>query len=424
MKNGDAVDRGNQGSRVGVSEWAMNSAQRHPRWRLISLLLASGAFIVGTDSFVIAGLLPEVADSLNASTGQAGSMVTVFSLVYALSALPLAAGGSRVPRRFYLFIALVIVALGNLLTVVSYSLVAILMARSLTALGAAAYTAGATSTAAAIAGQRNRGQAVATVLLGMTTALVLGSPLGTAIAAISDWHMTFLLLAITAIFVALPIVLLLPKSLAIRRTSCAMMWNTISDGRIVAGLIRALLLFTGVYLVYPYLSVLVAPDLATGPMMTVILTSFGIAASIGTAISGRMVTDLSRGRIVLNCCTALLIIAMCGLLLSRFQPIAATVMVGVFGAASFGPNPALQSELITYATPLRSHVVTALFQSVLYLGAAAGSGLGTGLLPLGGSPLVLVAASLLIFFSMIPSLITTPIIGNSRRRCDQGSTDG
>lgn len=68
MKNGDEADRGNQSSRVGVSELAMNSAQRYPRWRLVSLLVASGAFMVGTDSFVIAGLLSEVADSLNVST--------------------------------------------------------------------------------------------------------------------------------------------------------------------------------------------------------------------------------------------------------------------------------------------------------------------------------------------------------------------
>lgn len=421
MKNGDEADQTCLSCQVDESEHIERSGRCHPRWWLVSLLLASGTFVVGTDAFVVAGLLPKVADSLNVSTGRVGSVVTVFSPVYAISAVPLAVGGSRLPRRFLLFSALVVVAVGNLLTVASGSLTVVLIARSLTALGAAAYTAGATSTAAAVAGERKRGQAVAIVLLGMTSALVLGSPLGAAISAVSDWHMTFLLIAAGATAVALPIILILPKSLVTQRTNFMGVWSSFADRRIVASLVRTLLLFSGVYLVYTYLSTIVGPRLVTDSLMTVLLATFGISASVGTAVAGRLMTDLRRGGFALNCCSVLMIAAFFDLMLSRFHPIAATVMVGEFGAASFGSNPTLQTQLITYATPQRSHVVTALFQSVLYIGAATGAGVGTGLLPLGGSTLILAAASLLVLFSVVPSPVTTPIICNSHRRHNLGS---
>ena len=50
------------------------------------LVLALGTFAIGTESFVIAGLLPELAEDLAVPLGRAGLLVSVFAVVYALSA--------------------------------------------------------------------------------------------------------------------------------------------------------------------------------------------------------------------------------------------------------------------------------------------------------------------------------------------------
>jgi MFS transporter, DHA1 family, inner membrane transport protein len=57
------------------------------------LLMALGTFALGTDAFVISGVLPRVGASLGVSLGVAGLLVTVFSGVYAVSAPVLATGG-------------------------------------------------------------------------------------------------------------------------------------------------------------------------------------------------------------------------------------------------------------------------------------------------------------------------------------------
>ncbi len=54
-----------------------------PAWLLLLLLTS---FAVGTDDFVIAGVLPEIADDLLVSEAVAGQLVTVFAVTYALAA--------------------------------------------------------------------------------------------------------------------------------------------------------------------------------------------------------------------------------------------------------------------------------------------------------------------------------------------------
>jgi predicted MFS family arabinose efflux permease len=44
------------------------------------LVLAVGTFALGTDAFVISGILPDIAHQLNTSVDLAGQLVTVFSL--------------------------------------------------------------------------------------------------------------------------------------------------------------------------------------------------------------------------------------------------------------------------------------------------------------------------------------------------------
>lgn len=61
------------------------------------LVPAAATFSVGTDSFVVAGLLPQIADSLHVSTATGGQLVTAYALTYALGA-PIDAVGDAASR--------------------------------------------------------------------------------------------------------------------------------------------------------------------------------------------------------------------------------------------------------------------------------------------------------------------------------------
>src|SRR5690348_14799027 len=70
------------------------------------LLLALGMFALGTDSFVIAGVLPAIAQETQVTESLAGQLVTVFALTYALGGPVLAVLTSRWSRNRVLVIAL------------------------------------------------------------------------------------------------------------------------------------------------------------------------------------------------------------------------------------------------------------------------------------------------------------------------------
>ena len=68
--------------------------------RLLPLVL--GAFAIGSETFMISGVLPTIAGDLGVSPSAAGSLVTVFALAYAFGSLALARrrlGGRRAQAR-------------------------------------------------------------------------------------------------------------------------------------------------------------------------------------------------------------------------------------------------------------------------------------------------------------------------------------
>jgi hypothetical protein len=63
------------------------------------MVLATGMFAIGTDAFVIGGVLPAAARSLGVSTSSVGLLVTAFAVAYALGAPILAVAGAPCPAN-------------------------------------------------------------------------------------------------------------------------------------------------------------------------------------------------------------------------------------------------------------------------------------------------------------------------------------
>jgi len=111
-------------------------------------VLAVGSFAMGTDSFVLAGILPNIAAGLHVSTAAGGQTITVFALTYALAAPLLAGITGALPRKPLMLAALVLFVLANLASAAAPSLGLLLAARVAGGLGAALYTPNASAAAA------------------------------------------------------------------------------------------------------------------------------------------------------------------------------------------------------------------------------------------------------------------------------------
>ena len=85
-------------------------------------LLALGTFAIGTDAFIIAGVLPEISTNLSSSLGATGLVVSVFSLAYAVGSPVVSSLSIRWRRSTVLIGGLGVFAFANLLSAASPTL--------------------------------------------------------------------------------------------------------------------------------------------------------------------------------------------------------------------------------------------------------------------------------------------------------------
>ncbi|GAA5157183.1 MFS transporter [Pseudonocardia eucalypti] len=376
----------------------MTAVEQATHWRGRTAVLALGTFAVGTDAFVIAGVLPAIAGSLGVSLAAAGQLVTVFSLAYALTAVPLGVLTADWPRRRALVVALAAFTVGNVLTALAPDYGLVLASRVIAAAGAALFTATASATAAALAGESHRGRAIAIVMLGITSSLILGAPLGTAIGTVADWRATIWFVTALGLVAAVLVWVLLPAIAAPAGSSgLRARLAPLTDRRVLGLLVRSVVIFVGVYLPYTYLSAVYAPATGErGELIALLLLGYGVAGTAGNLLAGTLADRVGPRRVILAATLALAAVFLAVPLARDAGLPIALLAVLVSGWLSFSITTPQQQELVALA-PTAQSVATSLYQSAIYL-AVSLSGVvgGLGLSLLGAAWLAPLAAVLVL----------------------------
>lgn len=357
------------------------------------LLLTLGMFAVGTDGFVVAGILPDISRSLDVSISTTGLLITVFAFTYAVSSPVIATVTAHWPRRRLLITGLCVLALGNALTATLPTFGPVLASRAVAGLGAGMFTPTASSTASALVSPRQRGRALAFVLAGLSAATALGAPLGTVIASQAGWQATLWFVTALAVLGALGIAVLMPAVPATPPISLRARLSPMKDPRVGFTLLTTLLVFTGLYTNYTYVAE--SFDRVTGGSgltLAVLLFIWGVGATAGSLSVGRLTDRLPAGRLT---ATAVGIVAVDFALLplSSSHLAGAAVALFVWGVCGWAALVPLQHRLIGIS-PEHATVSLGLNASALYLAIAA-SGLT------GAAGMALVGAHQLGLFGLI-----------------------
>jgi predicted MFS family arabinose efflux permease len=162
------------------------------------LVLALGMFALGTDSFVVAGVLPEISQFFTVPISAAGQTTTIYAVTYALLAPTIAALAAGVPRKTLLMAGLALFILANLATAASPTFPIALATRIFAGIGAAMFAPTATGAATMIVAPERRGFALSVVVAGLTASTALGSPTGALIGGLGDWRWTMVFVAALA----------------------------------------------------------------------------------------------------------------------------------------------------------------------------------------------------------------------------------
>ncbi|GAA2775023.1 MFS transporter [Saccharopolyspora taberi] len=365
--------------------------------RLLPLALAT--FAVGTDGFVIAGLLPAIATDLDVTIPAAGQLVSAFALTLAIAAPVLGAATSTLDRRAALLLALGVFTAGNALTALADSYGLALASRVLTAAGAGIINSAAASTAAVIAPPERRGRALSFVMGGLMTATALGLPLGTLIGG-ADWRLALWAVAGLGLVSAAGIALGLP-AISLPAAGLRDRIAPLRRPEVIGIVLVTGLAMVGMYVLYPYIAPALAGVTGGSPvLLTTILFVWGLGTVAGNLLVGRLSDRHAPQRLLLAGLAA-------SALLLAITPLVAThlastlVWAALWGIAVGFPVVPQQHRLVALA-PSAGPVLLGLNSASIYAGIALGGALG-GLLQnwmtpvwlgLPGAVALLVAAAL------------------------------
>lgn len=352
-----------------------------PLW-LIALFGATLA--LGTDEFVIAGLLPEIASDLAVSTGSAGQLVTVFALSFALGAPVLGVLLDPLPRRRVLVTGLVVFAAVNLAVTFTASYEILLGLRILAGLAAAVVS----TTAFAAAGQGapeggrhspggERGRYLAIVTAGLTVALFTGVPLGAWLGGLYGWRSTFVLITVVAVLAAALLAVRMPHLPGSDGGRLGQRLRPLRNVRVLRLVLAAFLSGSGGLMFYSYLGpVLARVHGGTGPLPLVLLL-VGVIG-VPSAFLGGWLADRYGGRSARLLVTgghALALLVAAALVLVRAPLPIFAIGTGIWALFAWALNPPLQASTIE-ASPDSPMGAVALNISGLYLGTAVAGALG------------------------------------------------
>ena len=106
------------------------------------LLLAGGAFAIGTGSLVITGILPNLAAAFGVSVDTAGLLISIFAIAYAIGSPVLSTLFGNLDRKLVLVGSLTVFTLANLLAAFTSDFTWLMLARIVMALGSGAASSG------------------------------------------------------------------------------------------------------------------------------------------------------------------------------------------------------------------------------------------------------------------------------------------
>lgn len=180
---------------------------------IIIMLLFLVFFLIGCDTFIISPLVPLISSDLNINVANGGYLVTVYSLLYVLASPLLGPISDRIGRKKMIAVGMFIFAISSIATGLSSNFAIMLIARGLTGVGAAFAAPNVWSYIGDCFDYKERGRVTAIIGSALSLGMILGVPLGSFLAQLTNWKQSFYVLGIISAVVTLGIFIGFPNIL-------------------------------------------------------------------------------------------------------------------------------------------------------------------------------------------------------------------
>lgn len=358
---------------------------------LLALFLCAFAF--GTTEFVIAGVLPQVADGLSVTVPTAGYLVSGYAIGIAIGGPLLTLATASLSRRTLLVGLLVAFIAGQIACALAPDFATMLAIRVAVAIAHGAYFGVAMVVGVGLVRPEQRGMAVAIILAGLTVSNVIGVPAGAAIGNIWGWRATFWAMFGLGLLSLVAMLALLPKADKASGEQPSLMQGVKVLGRQQAwtSLILMLMLMIGQFVPYTYIAPLLKNvtglDEAHIPWVLLLV---GVGSTVGVFIGGKLAgRHLMHWMIALAAAQALTLALVYAV---APYPVPMTIALALWGGINFAFGTLIQTRILSWtadAPALASSLIPSGFNIGIALAAFVGAtmlnaGFGYRMLPLLG----------------------------------------
>ncbi|MFG2350037.1 MFS transporter [Streptomyces phaeochromogenes] len=331
---------------------------------LALLALAVGAFGIGTTEFVMMGLLPDVADDLGISIPTAGHLVSAYAIGVVIGAPLLAAVTARMSRRKVLIGLMVLFVVGNTLSAFAPDHHSLLAARFLSGLPHGAFFGVGAVVATGLVPAERKARAVSMMFLGLTVANIAGVPAATLVGQNFGWRATFLGVSVIGLVAIASLALVLPRdgshapAAGLRGELAALkslpVWLAL--GTTVAG-------FGALFSAYSYITPMLTDSAGyADSSVTLLLALFGVGATIGNLLGGRLADRSMRGTLFGGLVSLVAVLALFPVLMgTAWSAALAVVLLGMAAFVTSSPLLLMVMEKASSAPSLASSANQAAF---------------------------------------------------------------
>ncbi|WP_137992762.1 MFS transporter [Streptomyces vilmorinianum] len=340
--------------------------------RVLSLMLC--VFGITTGEFVIAGILPDVANGLEVSIPAAGLLVTAYAIGMIFGGPVVTALTARYPRKQLILVLLVIAILGNVASALAPVYSVALAARVITALVTSTFFANAIVIATSTVPPEKAASTVSKLILGMNLAMILGAPLGTFVGNSFGWRATFVAIAITCAVGLLMVMRFVPTLPNDTSTSAFGELRVLKNAPVQLAILVTVVGNAGLLIVFTYFAPLLT-DVSgfTTSAVPILLLVYGVGATVGN-LAGGWLADRALMPSLVGLLAALAV-ALLGMWAVGASLVGSAIMVFLLGALGFSIVPGTQARVLGTASQAPT-LALAVNASAYQLAAAFASWLG------------------------------------------------
>ncbi|HME74340.1 MAG TPA: MFS transporter [Mycobacterium sp.] len=346
-------------------------------------VLAAAAFIYVTAEILPVGALPAIARGLHVSVPMVGTLLAWYALVAAVTTIPLVRWTAHWPRRRALLLSLACLTASQLISAVAPNFAVLAGGRVLSAITHGLMLSVLAPIATRLVPASHSGRATTMIYVGISLAVVVGSPATAAMSLLWGWRVAVVAVAAVAAVVTvaawavLPVLTLTQEQLAHVGSGAGHYRNR----RLVIVSLLTMVAVTGHYISYTYIAVIIRDVVGVrGPAIAWLLAAYGVAGLLAMPLIARPSDHRPRAAVI-SCMAALwgtflvlIALALHGSHVAAGLEIEAIgiAAIALWGATANGVSPMLQAAAMRAGAD-DPDGASGLYMAAFQIGIMAGS---------------------------------------------------